>query len=467
MATRLNLIHEILGKGNIEVIKSLLDQGALDDPQDPKDSSPLEFAIFMGYKDIVELLLDYGEDIDFVSKEDRTPLMQAVYWGKEEITQLLIDRGAFINKSADRWSENVFKYTFSKSNYSILKSLLEAGFDLNRLDNYDIASHAMMFDEKVLKLLFEQGLYLDEKDKRFFDLCTNAWLYKKLPMLKKRAKLFKEYNDQKGLKPLPWYKRFFSYAGKREVFEAVQLGQTKKLKTILKNNELDDQLKLELLYEAIKRNQYQVAHLLIEEKAPLYDKENEKMSPLLYAIEKRRNLIALLLIDKNADIHFKAKGDKETLLFKAVQKLEVCVMDKLLEKGAPINEGNGCLSPLMKAVQQKRGNHFNYLVEMKANLDLQDEEGNTPLMKAIENGFIIGAQTLIFEGADMLIKNKAGEDAYQIAMKKGNISLAKLIRKQLTEKLKTQQKKAQVIQTHQGQAPVILMMKNEKQRQKG
>ena len=104
---------------------------------------------------------------------------------------------------------------------------------------------------------------------------------------------------------------------------------------------------------------------------------------------------------------------------------------------------------------------------MKANLDLQDEEGNSPLMKAIENGFIMGAQTLIFKGADMLIKNKAGEDAYQIAMKKGNISMAKLIRKQLTEKLKIQQKKAQVIQTHQGQAPVILMMKNEKQHQKG
>ena len=464
MPTRNDVIHEILGKCRIDYIKKLLDQGALDRPQNSTaHSTPLDLAVFLNRKDVVSLLLDFGEDIDFPTN-GRTPLMQAVFWGHKEVVQLLIERGAFIDKSeADNSKDSVIS-SFAEKDLETLKLLLNAGLDLNRRDNYALAKRALMDDNDVLKLLFENGLYLDETDKRFKEVRSKAWLYKRLPEIKNMTLLFKEYNDQKGLKPLPWYKKIFSKMGKREVFEAIQLGQTKKLKNLFQYNELSDELKLEFLYESIKRNQIQVARLLIEENAPLYDAKNKEMSPLLYAIEKGRNLMALLLIEKGSDVNFKTK--EGSLLLKAVQKAEACVVEKLIDYGALMNEGDGDISPLMSAVQQKRYPHFKKLIEMTADLDFQDQEGNTSLMKAIENGFMIGAKTLIEHGADMLIKNKAGEDAYHFAMKTGEVQLAKMIQRQLKEKLKYKQNQAAPINQKKAN-PVVLILKNKQQHQRG
>ena len=465
MPTRNDVIHEILGRCRIDYIKNLLEQGALDQPKNPNESStPLDMAIFLNRKEVVNLLLDFGDDIDFIPHGGRTPLMQAVFWGNKELVQLLIERGAFIDK-AEHTEKDSLTSSFSEKDLETLKLLLDAGLDLNRRDNYALAKRALMDDNDVLKLLFENGLYLDETDERFKEVRSKAWLYKRLPEIKNMTLLFKEYNDQKGLKSLPWYKRFFSCMGKREVFEAIQLGQTKKLRNVLQNNELSDELKLEFLYEAIKRNQIHVARLLIEEKAPLYDNQNKEMSPLLYAIEKGRNLIALLLIEMKADVNFKTTNDKESILLKAVQKAEVCVVEKLLDHGALINEGDENISPLMSAVKQKRYPHFKLLIERKADLNFQDKEGNTCLMHAIENGFFVGAKTLINKGADLLIKNKAGEDAYHFAMKKGELQIAKMIHHHLKEQLKAKQNQAVLLKTSKN--PAILLLKNPQQHQRG
>ena len=60
----------------------------------------------------------------------------------------------------------------------------------------------------------------------------------------------------------------------------------------------------------------------------------------------------------------------------------------------------------------------------------------TALQVAASRGNLMLAQDLIQNGADLLAKNKSGEDAYQIAMKNGHIKIAKLIKEAVKEKMK-------------------------------
>jgi uncharacterized protein len=60
------------------------------------------------------------------------------------------------------------------------------------------------------------------------------------------------------------------------------------------------------------------------------------------------------------------------------------------------------------------------------NVDAQDKLGITPLMRAVETHYLKMVETLILAGADLTIKNRAGETALDIAKSRGyqDISLA-------------------------------------------
>lgn len=56
------------------------------------------------------------------------------------------------------------------------------------------------------------------------------------------------------------------------------------------------------------------------------------------------------------------------------------------------------------------------LIEKGANINFQDDDGNTPLHIAIENDLYISMKILIEKGADKNIKNNDGYDSYDTAI---------------------------------------------------
>lgn len=63
-------------------------------------------------------------------------------------------------------------------------------------------------------------------------------------------------------------------------------------------------------------------------------------------------------------------------------------------------------TPLHIATEMKSLEIVKQLVQVKANMDIQDNEGNTPLLEALINGEIEIARYLVLKGADVTIANK-------------------------------------------------------------
>lgn len=90
-------LHVAVQKGDIEVIRELLVNGAQTDQRDAKGNTPLFEAIASENIQVMELLLDSGSNLNVENKAKISPLLLAVRFKKYNAIDLLIDQGAGID----------------------------------------------------------------------------------------------------------------------------------------------------------------------------------------------------------------------------------------------------------------------------------------------------------------------------------------------------------------------------------
>ena len=71
--------------------------------------------------------------------------------------------------------------------------------------------------------------------------------------------------------------------------------------------------------------------------------------------------------------------------------------------------------PLMRTIEMNNMAQFIRLLKAGASIDMRDSEGNTPLMRASELGNVNMSRILIMMDADVLLRNKKGQKAYDLA----------------------------------------------------
>ncbi|KAK3280354.1 hypothetical protein CYMTET_11798, partial [Cymbomonas tetramitiformis] len=94
-------LHVSAHRGDMEVTRILLDNGASAEVKNKDGNAALHFASGKGHKDIVELLLSQGAPVDAGNTggtllEDSTPLYWAAAKGHTEVAMLLMDSGATV-----------------------------------------------------------------------------------------------------------------------------------------------------------------------------------------------------------------------------------------------------------------------------------------------------------------------------------------------------------------------------------
>lgn len=231
---------------------------------------------------------------------------------------------------------------------------------------------------------------------------------------------------------------------KDEVLRLIELGIN-----INKKNELGETA----LMLACQRWDTSIVELLLNSGANINQSNRYDQTPLILATQVNYNNnseIIKLLINKGADVDiedvfgetaltiaskyysveivellFKSQKDiakksglLNKMLFNAVDRSYKELIQLLLDLGADINsldkEGN---TPLINAVTQKseKKEFINFLIQMGANVNAQGKKGSTALMKACDWSRDRNVQLLIELGADIDIKNNFGKTAFDIA----------------------------------------------------
>jgi ankyrin repeat protein len=139
-----------------------------------------------------------------------------------------------------------------------------------------------------------------------------------------------------------------------------------------------------------------------------------KMAETVYEAVDRQDINRLVeLIEAGADVN---ESEEDTPLSKAAELGRADMVHELLKAGAEPNFG-GIWVPLCAAVRGKNPDAVKLLIDAKADVNAQEEEGSTALMLAAFMGNLEMVKMLVAAGADPKLPDEDGETAIVSARK--------------------------------------------------
>jgi len=95
------------------------------------------------------------------------------------------------------------------------------------------------------------------------------------------------------------------------------------------------------------------------------------------------------------------------------------IMQKLIDKGAKVNQFKNDVNPVFAATNNDNTKSLEILVKAKANVNCKDSKGYTPLMLAAQENYYRTAKYLISKRARIDEENNDGHTALSIAIQRG------------------------------------------------
>lgn len=153
------LLHLATREGNLNKVKSLIQNGAKVNIKDNDGSNPLHWAAHNGYSSIVKLLLENGADPTQVTNKGNTPLHIATSKGHREIIKVLLQHvgrdklNDFINAKTTSGGTTSLHVAAKNGFLEIVKSLLKNGATYNIENKKDKTPINFSKDQGVIDLL--------------------------------------------------------------------------------------------------------------------------------------------------------------------------------------------------------------------------------------------------------------------------------------------------------------------------
>ena len=160
-------LHHAAGKGELELAKQLVSQGADINAKNNVGETPLHLASYNGHLELVKYLVSEKADIDAKDKYGSTPFQDAIKINKFEVAKYLAMQGANVN-SQDPDGQTPLHYAVTTGNLKIVKFLLSHGAHINLQDNFGnsvLHEASRLGDLDVAKFLISQGADIDIIDK--------------------------------------------------------------------------------------------------------------------------------------------------------------------------------------------------------------------------------------------------------------------------------------------------------------
>jgi ankyrin repeat protein len=156
-------LNAALARGELEIARALLQNGADVNAVDSKGNISLNRAAEAGHRAVVELLLEHQADVNFQT-DVGTPLHQAARAGELDICRLLLKHGAdTASKTSHGWT--ALHLASSIGQFGIVQELLSVGADVN--DGTTILSTSLHLASverhlDIVRSLVQHGAALDK-----------------------------------------------------------------------------------------------------------------------------------------------------------------------------------------------------------------------------------------------------------------------------------------------------------------
>ena len=379
--------------------------------------------ITQGNVDALEWLIQKNNNLLKTEHNNMLPLVKAATDGKTEVVPFLIEKSA---PGQGKALHALAQRTTNTNNYEKIVPLLKNGINETNLDNQTPLQVAINRKNwKMAKLLIENGANINPE--LLTALANEHQMPDLVVLFAKRAKINSDpifinngqNPEQKDLlqAELRMQKEIMPDANP----QVRHLNATANLSS---SNEFSETLTP--LQNAINRQNLEVTQLLIKNGANVNPTDGP--SPLLQAIIKNNFEIAQLLIENGADIN----PPDISLLQLAVDNKLHDLIPFLIEKGANTTTSAG-ISIFHYTFFDKKDLQAAEL--LKAEINVQDREGNTALHRAATAEEV---QQLLVLGANPTLQNKNGQNpaVYAAAQKKNSKTTEALYAATATEELK-------------------------------
>ncbi|MBK8704946.1 MAG: ankyrin repeat domain-containing protein [Saprospiraceae bacterium] len=173
----------------------------------------------------------------------------------------------------------------------------------------------------------------------------------------------------------------------------------------------------------------QVLKYLISKGAQINIGDKNGSPPLLLLLSNTVDNDALYLFVKaNANMAVTDNQGRNALHFLTAYTNGFCFIETFFTAANPNQKNLEGFTPYMLAVQAEY-ECYHQLHELKPDLDLQNNDGMTALMLAVQAGRYYDCERLLSSKANCGLKNKKGETAMALAIISGNRGIIELLKK--------------------------------------
>ena len=202
-----NSLIVAIEKGHLDIVNTLLDQGANINHKYYNDWTALMYAAQNEHTETINLLLERGADINATDTNGKTALMIATIHKHTKIVKLLLERGADINATDTNGKTALMISALREP--EIVTILLDRGANINAKDNNGETAlmQAMIFGHKnTFRPLLERGSNLPDDKSRILSTMEQASWWTPFHTAVISDKLAKingfHYKDSKKITPL-------------------------------------------------------------------------------------------------------------------------------------------------------------------------------------------------------------------------------------------------------------------------
>ncbi|KAH8987328.1 ankyrin repeat-containing domain protein [Lactarius akahatsu] len=452
-------LHSAAFRGVLEIVKVLLDHGAIVDAENDEGKTPFNLVLRGDFGDydrvgIARLLLERGADVNARKKNNTTPLYSAIFnsatfYGWVEIAQMLINRGAIADAKNDKGETPLNLVSrgryYPEDGVGFARLLLERGVDVNAQSKSKITPlHSAAFRGKleIARVLLDYDAIADaendEGETPLHLVSRGDYRYEEGGIGIARLLLERgvDVNAQNKSKTTPLHSAAFK--GRHKI---VQVLLDHGAIADAENDEGETPLRL------VSRGDYypeedgvSIARLLLERGVDVNGAQNKnKITSLHSAAFKGRLKIVQVLLDYGAiadaendegetPLHLVSRGDYR------YEEGGVGIARLLLERGVDVNAQNRSkTTPLHSAALKGRLKIVQVLLDYGAIADAENDEGENPLHRASrgdynseEDGVCI-VRLLLERGIDVNARDKNKTTPLHSATFKGRFEIVKVL----------------------------------------